>query len=114
MESESAVRTSEQERAPKRLSRGAMQELAVIAFTESKVDDDDGLAWQVSALCAQTNPEAFFPEKGGSTRDAKKVCGSCDVQSTCLEYAIANDERFGIWGGLSERERRRLRRNAAL
>lgn len=110
MESESAVQTSELEQAPRQVSRGTMQELAVIAFTEAKVDDDDGLAWQVSALCAQTNPEAFFPEKGGSTRDAKKVCGGCDVKSTCLEYAIENDERFGIWGGLSERERRKLRR----
>lgn len=110
METENAVRTSEQERAPKRLSQAAKQELAVIAFTEARADDDDELAWQLGALCAQTNPEAFFPEKGGSTRDAKKVCGGCDVKSTCLEYAIENDERFGIWGGMSERERRKLRR----
>ncbi|WP_298714272.1 WhiB family transcriptional regulator [uncultured Micrococcus sp.] len=68
------------------------------------------LAWQVDALCAQTDPEAFFPEKGGSTREAKKVCAACDVRRQCLDYAMANDERFGIWGGLSERERRRLRR----
>ena len=71
------------------------------------------LAWQVDALCAQTDPEAFFPEKGGSTRDAKKVCGSCTVRSECLEYALSNDERFGIWGGLSERERRRLRKRSS-
>lgn len=70
------------------------------------------LAWQVDALCAQTDPEAFFPEKGGSTRDAKKVCGACTVKQECLDYAMANDERFGIWGGLSERERRRLRKRA--
>ncbi|MDZ5076959.1 WhiB family transcriptional regulator [Nesterenkonia sp. HG001] len=70
------------------------------------------LAWQVDALCAQTDPEAFFPEKGGSTRDAKKVCGACHVQQECLDYALANDERFGIWGGLSERERRKLRKRA--
>jgi WhiB family transcriptional regulator, redox-sensing transcriptional regulator len=70
-------------------------------------------SWQERALCAQTDPEAFFPEKGGSTRDAKKVCLSCEVRAECLEYALANDERFGIWGGLSERERRRLKRAAA-
>lgn len=75
-------------------------------------DDEGELGWQTDALCAQTDPEAFFPEKGGSTRDAKKVCGSCNVRSQCLEYALANDERFGIWGGLSERERRRLRKRA--
>lgn len=76
-------------------------------------DGDDGeLSWQADALCAQTDPEAFFPEKGGSTRDAKRVCNECPVREACLEYAMDNDERFGIWGGLSERERRRLRKQA--
>ena len=65
--------------------------------------------WRLDALCAETDPEAFFPEKGGSTREAKRVCGGCAVRMECLEYALANDERFGIWGGLSERERRRVR-----
>jgi len=69
-------------------------------------------SWQERSLCAQTDPEAFFPEKGGSTREAKKVCVGCDVRSECLEYALANDERFGIWGGLSERERRKLKKRA--
>jgi WhiB family redox-sensing transcriptional regulator len=75
-------------------------------------DDEGPLAWQADALCAQTDPEAFFPEKGGSTRDAKKICASCPVRAQCLEYALKNDERFGIWGGLSERERRKLRKQA--
>jgi len=75
--------------------------------------DDNPLSWQTDALCAQTDPEAFFPEKGGSTRDAKRVCISCDVRDECLEYALHNDERFGIWGGLSERERRKLKRRAS-
>ncbi|WP_281254983.1 WhiB family transcriptional regulator [Georgenia soli] len=74
--------------------------------------DEGALAWQDRALCAQTDPEAFFPEKGGSTREAKRVCTSCEVRSECLEYALENDERFGIWGGLSERERRKLKRRA--
>ncbi len=76
------------------------------------VDEGSALAWQVDALCAQTDPEAFFPEKGGSTRDAKRICTTCDVRDQCLEYALQNDERFGIWGGLSERERRKLTRRA--
>lgn len=67
--------------------------------------------WQEQALCAQTDPEAFFPEKGGSTREAKRICQACAVRDECLEYALLNDERFGIWGGLSERERRRLKRD---
>jgi WhiB family redox-sensing transcriptional regulator len=74
--------------------------------------DENPLAWQSDSLCAQTDPEAFFPEKGGSTRDAKKICTSCEVKTQCLEYALTNDERFGIWGGLSERERRKLRKRA--
>ncbi len=84
-------------------------------FTGSEVDDDylvgDEADWHERALCAQTDPEAFFPEKGGSTREAKKICTGCEVRSECLSYALANDERFGIWGGLSERERRRLKRS---
>lgn len=69
--------------------------------------------WQEQALCAQTDPEAFFPEKGGSTKDAKRICKACAVRDECLEYALEHDERFGIWGGLSERERRRWKRNLA-
>jgi len=75
-------------------------------------EDETALSWQERALCAQTDPEAFFPEKGGSTREAKKVCIGCEVKAECLEYALAHDERFGIWGGLSERERRKLKKRA--
>jgi WhiB family redox-sensing transcriptional regulator len=83
-----------------------------LSFLLDEEDETGLLPWQEEALCAQTDPEAFFPEKGGSTREAKRVCGRCDVKADCLEYALANDERFGIWGGLSERERRRLKRRA--
>jgi WhiB family redox-sensing transcriptional regulator len=81
----------------------------------SATNDDETtlLAWQEQALCAQTDPEAFFPEKGGSTREAKRICIGCEVKGDCLEYALGSDERFGIWGGLSERERRRLKRAAS-
>lgn len=75
--------------------------------------DGPALAWQEQALCAQTDPESFFPEKGSSTREAKRVCLGCDVRGQCLDYALAHDERFGVWGGLSERERQRLRRSAS-
>jgi WhiB family redox-sensing transcriptional regulator len=75
----------------------------------SEVDDAD---WMDQALCAQTDPEAFFPEKGGSTREAKKVCKSCEVRDECLAWAIENKVRFGIWGGLSDRERRKLEKLA--
>ncbi|MFC7376322.1 WhiB family transcriptional regulator [Brachybacterium sp. GCM10030267] len=87
----------------------ARAELSLLDFAGQDSDDTE-LSWQERALCAQTDPEAFFPEKGGSTREAKKVCVSCEVRAECLEYALENDERFGIWGGLSERERRKLKR----
>ena len=72
----------------------------------------DESSWHERALCSQTDPEAFFPEKGGSTREAKRVCSRCDVRGDCLTFALSHDERFGIWGGLSERERRRLKKAA--
>lgn len=65
--------------------------------------------WSAHGLCAQTDPEAFYPEKGGSTADAKRVCLACDVRTECLEYAIEHGEP-GVWGGTSERQRRAIRR----
>ncbi|WP_309714155.1 WhiB family transcriptional regulator [Pseudolysinimonas sp.] len=85
--------------------------LGIPGLRPQPIDDDNPLSWQTDALCAQTDPEAFFPEKGGSTRDAKRICTTCEVKAQCLDYALQNDERFGIWGGLSERERRKLRKS---
>jgi WhiB family redox-sensing transcriptional regulator len=84
--------------------------LEPFVLVHGRIEEDDEDGWQERALCAQTDPEAFFPEKGGSTREAKRICSGCEVKAECLDYALAHDERFGIWGGLSERERRRLRR----
>jgi len=70
--------------------------------------------WQSRANCMGVDPELFFPERGSSTREAKEVCRGCVVKSECLEFAIANGEKFGIWGGMSERERRRVRRARVL
>jgi WhiB family redox-sensing transcriptional regulator len=70
--------------------------------------------WQVQANCLGVDPDLFFPERGASTREAKAVCRACVVREECLEYALVNGEKFGIWGGLSERERRRIRRQRAL
>jgi WhiB family redox-sensing transcriptional regulator len=64
--------------------------------------------WMLDALCAQTDPEIFFPEKGGSSRAAKSVCARCDVREQCLRYALEHDEKLGIYGGLAPRERRAL------
>jgi WhiB family redox-sensing transcriptional regulator len=68
------------------------------------------LAWQQEALCAQIGTDFFFPEPGSSVREAKRICRLCPMRAACLEYALENDERFGVWGGLSEKERLELRR----
>jgi WhiB family redox-sensing transcriptional regulator len=68
------------------------------------------LAWQDYANCRGADADLFFPERGASTRKAKAICNACEVKEQCLDYAIVNGEKFGIWGGMSERERRRVRR----
>jgi WhiB family transcriptional regulator, redox-sensing transcriptional regulator len=70
----------------------------------------DETAWMADGLCAQTDPDAFFPDRGESPRPAKSVCAACPVRAECAAYALERGERFGIWGGLSERERRAIRR----
>ena len=70
--------------------------------------------WKDSSNCLGVDPDLFFPERGASTREAKEVCRGCIVREDCLEYALLNGEKFGIWGGMSERERRRIRRQRAL
>ena len=82
----------------------------------------DDQPWAERALCAQVGGDAWFPEAGTveepkrndvSVFEAKKVCLRCPVRVPCLEYALTHDERWGVWGGLSERERRRLKRERA-
>ncbi|MFD4528224.1 WhiB family transcriptional regulator [Streptomyces sp. NPDC058470] len=78
--------------------------------TDTDPDTSSDMGWQDQALCAQTGAEFFFPEPGSSVREAKRICGMCAMRSACLDYALNNDERFGVWGGLSEKERLSLRR----
>lgn len=72
----------------------------------------EDLSWHWDALCAETDPEVFFPEKGEPSDAAKAICTRCPVQAECLDYALRHDERYGVWGGTSERDRRRLRKEA--
>lgn len=86
-------------------------------------DDPEPERWQDRALCAQVDPEVFFPEKGGSTREAKMVCRRCEVTAECLDYAMSHMGLgqgggysvgdWGVWGSLSLDERRILGRRAA-
>lgn len=80
-------------------------DLLGLLLEPADVDADDD--WRYQAVCASTDPEVFFPEKGGSTREAKKVCAGCPVREQCLQWAIATGQGFGVWGGMSERERRK-------
>lgn len=70
----------------------------------------EDLSWMEEALCAQTDPDIFYPEKGGSTAPATSVCASCSVRAECLEYAVSHDIRHGIWGGTSDNDRKRMAR----
>ena len=69
------------------------------------------LEWQDDAACAQVATDMFFPEVGGSNRDAQSICAGCPVRAQCLELGL--DEDFGIWGGLSTLQRKRMRKTAA-
>lgn len=76
--------------------------------------DDERYDWRDYGTC-RTRPDInFFPERGENTRPAKVLCATCPVRDVCREVALANGERYGIWGGLSERERRRIRRQRGL
>lgn len=98
-------------------TRNYRETLAQLDELEQHIAPSDRDSWQDLAICAQTDSEAFFPEKGGTTRPAKLICSQCPVRAKqlggsgeCLDYALEHDERFGIWGGYSERERRRMKR----
>lgn len=65
-------------------------------------------AWMAAALCAQCDPDVFHPDPNDAYRAAVRVCNKCPVRQACLDYAIANDEREGIWGGHTPAARRRI------
>ena len=70
-------------------------------------------SWRRQGNCLGVNADLFFPERGEPTAPAKKVCFGCVVREDCLEYALEAGEKWGVWGGLSERERRRIRQQRA-
>ncbi|MDG2260961.1 MAG: WhiB family transcriptional regulator [Actinomycetota bacterium] len=88
--------------------------MALVSEPTSEVGEEEPKTWWDFANCLGVEPDLFFPERGASTKEAKEVCRGCVVREDCLEYALDHGEKFGIWGGMSERERRRLRRQRAL
>ena len=86
-----------------------------MALTWIRTHDWDADAWRNRAACRDTSPELFFPiGTTGVALDqidaAKRVCGQCPVAGECLEFALATNQEAGVWGGLTEEERRRLRK----
>ncbi|WP_193510451.1 WhiB family transcriptional regulator [Cryobacterium sp. BB736] len=82
-------------------------------YTFTPAPSDPFEDWRADALCAQTDPELFFPEKGGSMRDGKAICNRCHVADRCLAYALETNQEHGLWGGLSAEERDELRKRTA-
>lgn len=66
------------------------------------------LSWRIRAACKGVDPDIFYPVSDEEAEEAKAICAECPVRQACLEYALANRERDGVWGGATERERRRL------
>lgn len=74
------------------------------------------MTWHQQAACLSADPELFFPNgltgmHARQAKQAKQICGSCPVREECLEFALASRQDFGVWGGLTEDERRSLRRS---
>jgi WhiB family redox-sensing transcriptional regulator len=74
----------------------------------------DRPAWHVLAACRAKDPSNFYVERGQDIAPARALCAVCPVREDCLEHALAQPERDGVWGGLSVQERRRLRRRRSL
>jgi len=72
--------------------------------------DGSDYEWQDRAACRGADTDLFFPERGESTKTAKATCAQCDVRSACLDFAIAHRIKFGVWGGMSDRQRRQVMR----
>lgn len=103
-------RTPIQHEAPMRLTRKPERVAISLTILANPSDGQMCDNWMERALCKQADPDLFFPERGESTQEAKAVCNSCEVKDECLKFALDNNEKFGIWGGLSVRERNRLKR----
>jgi len=83
---------------------GVPQRSTKLNFPEAELD------WQTDAACTNLPLEVFYPERGVVSAVARRVCSSCEVRTACLEYALKHHEKYGIWGGLGETDRRALKR----
>ena len=85
---------------------------ATTGSTHPSTDDD----WRDQAACLGLDPQVFYPTTDDEADEARRICDACAVKDDCLEYALARREKDGVWGGATERDRRRIirqRRRAA-
>jgi WhiB family redox-sensing transcriptional regulator len=87
-----------------------------VALTWIRTHEWDLDAWRNRSSCRDSNPDLFFPVGSTGTaieqiEAAKRVCGSCLAQTECLEFALATNQEAGVWGGTTEEERRKLRKD---
>ena len=75
-------------------------------MTDHPIQYQNNMAWRKKAQCLGIDPDLFFPDRGVSSAQAKQICEICEVAKECLDYALGNKERYGIWGGLNEKDRR--------
>lgn len=75
-------------------------------MNEQNIKYRGNLSWKNKAKCLGIDPDLFFPDRGISSAEAKEICKTCEVAKECLNYALDNKERYGIWGGLNEKDRR--------
>ena len=100
----------------KRGKRSATADAATVAHTQGRPvelitappDPDSATAWMAEGNCRLHPPSTFFPSDGVGVDRARKICRDCPVTGTCLEYALEERIDHGVWGGCSERERRRI------
>jgi WhiB family transcriptional regulator, redox-sensing transcriptional regulator len=83
-----------------------------VSLSEVLGIDVQATAWMRDGLCAQTDPEAFYPDEYSDVGPAKAVCAVCPVLAECRAYALETGQRFGVWGGLSANERQKIRTGA--
>ena len=75
--------------------------------------DDERFDWQARGLCRGVEPEVFFPISEEDAWRAKEICAACNVRESCLVFSLANRERYGVWGGVTEKEQQDMFRRGA-
>lgn len=90
-----------------------MNDISDRATAPLSVPITDERPWAAFAACRDRDPDAFFPANEVGEREAVRICNGCPVRIECLEFALEANIKFGVWGGLTEKQRLALRRRIA-